>query len=188
MTKKDKNSTFGLSYDKLARLWELSHNIPAGQDKITEEQKKTELLLDRLAEPMPLDPTVTSTFPETLSYILEQFRPFVDCSVGNLLLDPDTDPSVIWQIKEYYRGKAESYPSERERQVSTIIYYAAIASALLFHEEFLFKEEKITKLSYEELEKFFSQLLDIHWLTPELVKLYKRAHTICRKRNKASEG
>jgi len=186
VTKKDENSTFGLSYDKLARLWEVSYDIPAGQDKLTEEQKKAELLLDRLVEPIPLDPTVTSTFPGTLSYVLEQFRPFVGCSVGSLLLDPDTDPSVIWQIKDYYRGKAESYPSELERQISTIIYYAAIASALLFHEESLFKGKKITTLSYKELEEFFSQLLNIRCLTPDLVKLFKRAHTICRKRNEAS--
>jgi hypothetical protein len=188
VTKKDKNSTFGLSYDKLARLWKFSNDISAGHGELTAEQKKAEFLLDRLVEPIPLDSTITSTFPGTLNYVLEKFRPFKGCSVGSLLLDPDTDPSVIWQIKEYHRRKAESYPSECEGQVSIIIYYAAIASALLFHEESLFKGKIITKLSYKELEEFFSQLLNIRWLTPDLVNLFKRAHTICRKRNKASGG
>jgi hypothetical protein len=183
---KDENSTFGLSHDKLAKLWKVSDDIPADQDKLTEEQKKAEILLDRLTEPMPLDPVVTSAFPKTLGYVLEQFKPFAECSVRSLLIDPDIDPTVIWQIKEHFREKAESHPSELERQVGTAIYYAAIASALIFHEESSFREKRITMSSYRELEEFFSQLLSIRWLTPDLIELFKRARAICRKKNEAS--
>lgn len=182
----DEPATFGLSHEKLARLWEVGVDAHLDKDRLTEEQKRAELLYDRLAEPLPLDPTVTHTLPATLSYVIEQFTPFVGCSVGALLLDPDTDPSVIRQIKERYREKAESCPSELELQVTTAIYYAAIASALLFHEESLFQESRITMFSYRELEEYFSQLLDVNWLTPDLASLFKRAHTICRERWKAT--
>ena len=180
-------TTFGLSHEKLARLWKVGDDPPMDQDGPSKEQTRAELLCDRLTEPLPFDPTAARMLPKTLSYVLEQFTPFVNCSVGALLLDPDTDPSVIWQIKEQYREKAESCPSEVERQVATVIYYAAIASALLFHEETLFRENRITLFSFRELEAYFSQLLDIRWLTPNLASLFKRARTICRDRRQASD-
>ena len=182
----DEPTTFGLSHEKLARLWKVGEGPPADQGGSTKEQRRAELLCDRLAEPLPFDPTAARTLPATLGYVLEQFTPFVNCSVGALLFDPDTDPSVIWQIKEQYREKAESFPSEPERQVATVIYYAAIASALLFHEETLFRENRITLFSYQELEEHFSQLLDIDWLTQDLVSLFERVATICRERRRAS--
>lgn len=183
---KDEPTTFGLSHEKLARLWEIGDDTPTAQDGPTKEQKRAELLRDRLAEPLPLEPTVARTLPATLSYVLDEFTPFVGCSVEALLFDPDSDPSVIWQIKEQYRQKAESCPSELERQVATVIYYAAIASALLFHEETLFRVNRITLFSYRELEEHFSQLLDIDWLTQDLAHLFKRACAICQERRKAS--
>jgi len=182
----DEPTTYGLSHEKLARLWKVGDDPPMDRDGPSKEQTRAELLCDRLAEPLPFDPTAARTLPTTLSYVLEQFTPFVNCSVGALLLDPDTDPSVIWQIKEQYREKAESCPSEVERQVATVIYYAAIASALLCHEETLFRENRITLFSFRELEAYFSQLLDIRWLTPDLISLFKRARIICRDRRKAS--
>ena len=182
----DEPTTFGLSHEKLARLWKVGDDPPTDQDGLTKEQRRAEFLYDLLAEPMPLDPTAARTLPTTLSYVLEKFTPFVNCSVGALLLDPNTDPSVIWQIKEQYREKAESCPSKLVRQAATVIYYAAIASALLFHEQTLFQENRITLFTYQELEEHFSQLLDIDWLTQDLACLFKRARTGCQERRKAS--
>ncbi|UCF15778.1 MAG: hypothetical protein JSW59_20475 [Phycisphaerales bacterium] len=181
----DEPTTFGLSHKKLARLWKVGDDTPADQGEPTGDQERAELLRDRLAEHPPLDQTATRALPETLSHVLEKFAPFTGCSVGTLLLDPDTDPSVIWQIKDKYREIAESYPSEQERQVATTVYYAAIASALLFHEESLFRENRITTFSYSELEEHFSQLLDINWLTPDLASLFDRVRAICRERREA---
>jgi len=171
----DEPSAFGLSHEKLARLWEVGEDTPADQGGPTEEQKKAELLRDRLAEPLPLDLTATRTLPEDLSFVLEQFRPLAGCSVGDLLFDPDTDPSVVWQIKDRYKERAESCSSELEREAATVIYYAAIANALLFHEESLLRNDKITTFSHKELNEHFSRLLNIRWLTPDLVGLFKRA-------------
>jgi hypothetical protein len=182
----DRPTTFGSSHDRLARLWKVGDDTRGNQDVPTKEHKRSELLRDRLAEPLPLDPTAARTLSAALSYVLKQFAPFVGCSVGTLLLDPNTDPLVIRQIKDRYRERAESCTSELERQVATVIYYAAIASALLFHEQALFSEDRITMFSYKELEEHFSQLLDIHWLTADLASLFKKAHAICSERRKAS--
>jgi len=183
---KDESTTFGLSQEKLASLWGVGDDTLADQDKPTPDQGKAEALRDQLAEALPLDPAVSTVLPEALRHVLEQFHPLPGCSVGSLLLDPHTDPAVVWQIKDRYRGKAESSPSELERQAATAIYYAAIAHALLFQEDSWFRENRITTFSYPELEAYFAQLLGIGWLTPEFVSLFRRAHTVCQERGKAS--
>jgi hypothetical protein len=182
----DEPSTFGSGHERLARLWKVGDDAHPARDAPTKEHERSELLLDRLAEPLPLDPTAARTLSAALSHVLKQFTPFVGCSVGALLFDPNTDPSVIRQIKDRYRERAESCASELERQVATVIYYAAIASALLFHEQALFRKDRITMFSYKELEEHFSRLLDIHWLTADLAGLFKRGHAICLERRKTS--
>jgi hypothetical protein len=182
----DEPTTFGLSHEKLEKLWRIGDDTPVDRDGPTEEQKKAELLHDQLAESLPLDPTATCMLPETLSHVLEQFKPLGGCSIGDLLLDPEVDLSVIWQIKDRYKERAKSCSSEVEREVATAIYYAAIANALLFHEESLFRNDKITTFSYNELKESFSGLLNSSWLTPDLVGLFKRAQATCGERNEAS--
>jgi hypothetical protein len=174
-------TTFGLSHEELARLWQVGADVPACQDRPSEEQKKTELLRERLAEPWPLageplpsDPAATRRLPEPLNFVLKQFKPFTGCSIGDLLFDPNTDPSVVWQIKHRYKERAESCSSELEREAATVIYYAAIATALLFHKALL-RDAKITTFSHKELNEHFSRLLNIPWLTSDLVGLFKKA-------------
>jgi hypothetical protein len=183
---KDESTTFGLSQERLAKLWGVGDDTPADQDQPTEDQRRADLLRDQLAESLPLDPTVRSALPEALGHVLEQFNPLAGCSVGSLLLDPDTDPAVVRQIKDRYRQKAESCLSAPERQVATAIYYAALAHALLFQEKSLFRENRITTFSYRDLEEYFSQWLRVCWLTPDLAGLFKRAHGVCRERKEAS--
>jgi hypothetical protein len=165
----DKPTTFGLSREELSRLWKVGEDTPADQDESTQEQKKAGLLRDWLAEPLPLDPAATRILPEALSYVLEQFRPLMGCSVENLLVDPEVEPSIIWRIKDRYKERARSCTSEAEREVATVIYYAAIANALLFHAESLFRDDRITTFSYRELKESFSGLLNSSWLTPNLI-------------------
>ena len=171
---KDKPTTFGLGHQELARLWRVGEDTAIVQDKPAGEQERAELLRDRLAEPWPPDSAVTHPLPEPLAVVLEQFKPLAGCCVGDLLFDPDADPSVIWQIKDSYKERARSASGTLERDAATVIYYAAIANALLFHEALL-RDDKITTFSNEELHKHFSRLLDIPWLTPDLVGLFKKA-------------
>ena len=175
----DRPTTFGSSHDRLAKLWKVGEDAHSDQNGPSKEHERLEFLCDRLAEPIPLDPNAARMLSAALSHVLEKFAPFVGFSIRAMLNEPNTDPSVIRLIKDKYREKAESSPSDLERQVATVIYYAAITSALLFHEKALFREDKITTFSYKELETHFSQLLENRWLTPELVNLFKKAHTIC---------
>jgi len=183
---KKEPTTFGLSHEKLARLWGVGDDASADRAEPTEDQRQGEALRDQLAAALPLDPTISATLPEALSHVLEEFHPLPDSSVGSLLLDPHTEPAVVGQIKDRYRAKAESCTGALERQAATAIYYAAIAYALVFQENSWFRENRITTFSYGQLEAHFSQLLGIRWLTPDLVRLFERAQAICREKAKAS--
>ncbi|MBM4023817.1 MAG: hypothetical protein FJ280_00195 [Planctomycetes bacterium] len=183
---KDESTTFGLSREKLAQLWEVGNEARAHPDASSEDQARAEFLRDQLAEPVPLDSTVCSALPEALRHVLERFHPLAACSVGSLLLDPDTDPAVIRQIKDRYRRQAESGPSAPLRHVATALYYAAIAHAVLFQEKALFQANRITTFSYGELEEYFSQWLHAGWLTPDLVNLFQKAQAVCRERKEVS--
>jgi len=170
----DKPTTFGLGRQELARLWQVGADTPDDRGGPSEEHKRAELLRDRLAEPWPPDSAAARPLPEPLAIVLEQFKPLAGCCVGDLLFDPDADPSVIWQIKDSYKERARSGSATLERDAATVIYYAAIANALLFHEALL-RDDKITTFSNKELHEHFSRLLSIPWLTPDLVSLFKTA-------------
>jgi hypothetical protein len=172
----DKPTTFGSSHDRLARLWKIGNDAQSDLDDPYKEHKREELLRDRLAEHLPLDPTASSMLSAALGHVLEHFAPFVGFSLGAMLNDSNTDPSVIWQIKERYKEKAKFCSSELEREVATIIYYAAIANALTYH------GARITKLSYESLGQSFSELAKSNWLPPDLKQLFSDAHKGCSQR------
>jgi predicted RNase H-like nuclease (RuvC/YqgF family) len=105
--------------------------------------------------------------------VCEKLRPFTGCSFGALLLDPETDLTVIETIKVLHKRQAESTVSESRQAVATAIYYAAIASALVHH------DVRITKLSYESLGRSFEELVRSNWLPPGMKQLFVEAHNSC---------
>ncbi|KPL20813.1 MAG: hypothetical protein AMJ75_11170 [Phycisphaerae bacterium SM1_79] len=72
--------------------------------------------------------------------------------------------------------------SEPEHAVAVAIYYAAIASALVFH------DVKVTTHSYESLEASFTRLINKPWMSAELNSLFIRALKLCRKKGHKSKS
>ena len=70
-------------------------------------------------------------------------------SIRNLLVNPTTDIQLINKIKEHGKILSQKAQVDIEHDTANAIYYAAIAHALVCH------NLKITKFSYEELEKSF---------------------------------
>lgn len=169
----DESTTFGLSHRQLAGLWNMGQD--SGEDHVdrTDEQTKAELLADLLAGSLPPTPGVTDMLPSTLNQVCEGIMPFVGNTFKHLLLSPETDLVVIEAIKDHHKSKAEAAPSDLDREVATVVYYAAIASALVFHGCL------ITKFSYEDLQRSFSQLLGETRTIPELADFFARARDIC---------
>ena len=81
------------------------------------------------------------------------------------LLDPDTAVPVIEQIKGHAKRMTKSTPSIVEKEAATVLYFAAIASGLVFH------NTRITKSSYAKLERSFETLSAKTWVSKEIAAL-----------------
>ena len=173
---KKEPSGFDLSPEKLAQLWGVGSDIDQDDGTIGHEQRKAELLRDWLATTLPLDQTTVKSRPGIGSHMCEHLMQFSGDSFDSLLRDPQTSVLALKKIKGSNKKIVEAAKSEVEHDVAAVIYYAAIASALVFH------GRRITAFSYEDLANSFSTLLEDNWLTPNLVRLLKNAHRLCQQK------
>lgn len=97
-------------------------------------------------------------------------------TVGGLLLNPRTTVATVKAIRDRAKKRTASADSEREHAASTTIYFAATASALVFH------DVKTTTYSYESLGNSFERLIRKTWMPANLVDLFRRAMDICRRK------
>ncbi len=79
-------------------------------------------------------------------------RPGQQRSVKQSLLDAATPVPVLQEIKEYFQRIARTSRLEAERHVTTALYFAAIASALVFH------GRRLTSYSAEDLKEAIGKL------------------------------
>jgi len=113
--------------------------------------------------------------PTLMGKLCQELLPLGGKPLRKVLLDEETDLRIIEKIKEY--GKKLAVREEPERSAGIAVYYAAIASALVFH------EKKITRHSYRYLRDSF-EVLDKNWMPGDLARHITKAHRVCRKRAK----
>ena len=173
-----KSTTFGLSSEKLALLLNIGSDISGNENDVDQKEKKAELLHDWLAATLPIDAVFIETLPTILQHLYRQLQLHTDESFGNLLNEPKTDILVVKKIKDYSKKLVSSSKSEAEHDAATAIYFAAIASALLFH------DRKITTFSYKSLDESFSKLINEKWIAKDIAELFSRACRVCRQKSK----
>jgi hypothetical protein len=71
-TMQNESSTFGLSREKLSKLWKMGKDKSDNQDDLDEEQKKAELLQEQLAESLPLDAGMAHMLPNIFTLVCEK--------------------------------------------------------------------------------------------------------------------
>ena len=128
----------------------------------------------RLAGTLPLDTAVVHALPVILGRLCNELIPLQGRRLGEVLLDPQTDLPAIRTIKDYAKKLAARADSEVDYAVGLTLYYAAIASAWLFH------RERITKHSLESLAESLEMLIDKRWLPLELGRHLSIAAKACR--------
>jgi hypothetical protein len=168
-----------LKPNQLARLLSISTEEMESVHIVCDDKATAELLRNKLKSTLPKD----SFLLESLLIVMERLgfdmREQVGRPLCDVLLDPATDVSLLSAIKDYSKKYSSSLVSEAEMAVAITIYYAALASALLYH------DEKITQYSYKTLGQYFALLVKKKWMTPELINLFSQAHSICQ--NKRDE-
>jgi hypothetical protein len=91
----------------------------------------------------------------------------------DLLLAPGTELAVVKCLKEYGKWLVRQATGKEERAAGTAIYYAAIAAAIVFH------QERITELPSATLRESFAEMLKEPWIPQELKDLFHRARGAC---------
>ena len=170
-------TTSGLAADKLAQLWDMGSNENQGTTEESQGQGKAELLRDRLAQKFPLDQIIAQILPKTLAQVCDKIQPFSGNSYAILINDPGTDVSILKRIKDNTKKQAQHADGDAAYDVSAAIYYAAIASALVYH------GKRITSFSYDHLLGKYVTLVEHPWLTPEFRNLFQEAVRICTEKN-----
>ena len=169
-------STFGLSSKKLVNLLKIAEETGQPKGQVDQQCKKTELLHDYLAHTLAVYRYAGEELPDKQSQLRNTINVLSGEPIGKLLQDPDTEISLIRMVKDYSSRFSKRAKSKTEHQVANTIYYAAIAHALLFH------SRRITRYTYENLEKSFSKLAKEKWIPRNRANLFIKAVEICRQK------
>ena len=170
-----KKTTFGADPQRMADM--LGTGTEADSADLTPDEVKEELLGMRLAGSLPL----TQKQANDLAVLMGEFRkhlPLQGRSLGEVILDEETELDVLSEIKEYGKSLSTAPESEVDRDIGLTIYYAAIASVILFH------NQRITSYSFGALAEAFETLIDKRWMNPKLARHLAKARTACRKKMK----
>jgi len=168
---KNDTSTFGSGPDALARLLGM---VVGDDDKSqsTGEDKRIEMIQARFAGPLPLDSAVVDALPSLIGKLCEDLLPLGGRALAEILLDKTSSLETLEKIKTY--GKQLSKSEEPQHSVGIAVYYAAIASALLFH------DAKITKHSYAYLRDSLKVVEDL--VPDNMTRHIAKAGKMCRKK------
>ena len=172
-----KKTTFGTDPQRMADM--LDQGIGADDGDLTPDEAREDLLSKRLRGSLPL----TQTQANDLAVIAGELRerlPLQGRALGEVILDEETELEVLVEIKEYGKALSTATESDIERDVGLTIYYAAIASAMLF------RRKTITSYSFGALADAFGTLVDKHkrWMNPKLDRHFRKARRACRKKMK----
>ncbi len=169
-------TTYGLSPKHLARLLAIGLEKDDGENNLGDVRTPAEELRHILGAKLPLDPAKSDSIPAILNRPCGEFLPAAGRSIGDVLLDPTTDLAIIRTLKDYGKQLVRRSDTKSRQAAATVIYYAAIAGALVFH------RQKISRHSYEKLNEAYAQLREKPWVPSELKDLFKKAQEICEKR------
>jgi hypothetical protein len=171
---KENDSTYGLASERVAELLSIAADSEELHIGLSPEQEKEQLLLDRLAEPLLLDPSLVEMLPSIPSLLSNAMEICNGESIGEILLGSGTDIAVLRKIKNYSNKMSSRTESALERDVNIALYYASIAAALILH------SKKITRFSYQDMEKSFVMLAEKKWISGKIAELFDKAAQMCR--------
>lgn len=173
---KEESTAHGVNPEQLQRLFNIGRDEKEPDERTERDQQKAEMLCRSLSQILPLDKSQMGMLPSTLSHLCHSIGLLVGQTITELLSNPSTDISFIERIKRYSRDLSAQVSSKAEHEVATAIYYAAIAHALVYH------DERITRFPYDKLKTSFARLVKEKWIPRDLSKLLKAAGKYCKEK------
>ena len=164
----DEDLTSDLSPDQLADLLGIAFDAPSNESNDAVKDTHAQLIEAHLVGALALDTSVLDNLPTVIAQLDTDIFGGGGETLGKVLADPMSDMEIIKKIKRYAKGINSQENSEGERTVAIVLYYAAIANALLFH------KTKITAHSHETLKAEFNKLSAKPWMSKELAHLFSK--------------
>ena len=168
-----KTSLFELNPKRLGKLLSVCSGTQTNDKNIPEDQKKAELLQDRLSETLMSGSLKKSSLRKEVVDLCTMAGIVSSEPIKNLLANPQTDIELFKKIKRHGKSLSEKSSSEIEHETANVIYYAAIAAALVIH------DKKITQFSYKDLRKAYSFFIQTAWISNDLKKLFEKVIEYC---------
>ena len=172
----DEPTTFGLSPQQVADLLNVGADTAAMPDD--KEHQKAELLSNLLNATVPAWLAPEQASSEKGEGWMRTVEPLAGDPVARLLQDPGTDMSLVRRIKDHSSRMSSIAGSKAEHQATNTVYFAAIAHALVFH------DQRITRLSYHDLRKAFHSLSGQRWIPGWLTSMFEGAGKKCQTKTK----
>ena len=170
MSKYDTSSTHVLSARKLARLIGMmtEEGQPASSESLNDQA--AQLLRDWLDGPMTIC-GVAGAMEVLAAASGDSGREAP--TIGHILLSGQGELDDLRKIKEWGKTLARRNKSEPCHTVAIVLYYGAIASALLQH------GARITSYSYKALAESLRNLVHKPWMSPRMGSHFARAADLC---------
>jgi hypothetical protein len=167
-------SVYGLRLDQLAAVFSLGVDDPDPAGTGGDDESVGNQLWAQLSCPLPTDSLLFESLIMMMGRLGCDVRSLAGRSRQEVLLCRHTDVGLLQAIKDCSKTLSASLDSKTEATLAVTIYYAALASALAYH------GRKISRYSYETLERSFATFAGKRWVCPELADLFLRAGGICR--------
>ena len=166
----------GLGPEALGRL--LRFGLGKGRQEPAEEagDERAAVMQGFLEETVTGYSAAMGMVPVIARHFYQEVLKLSERSVGELVTSATTNVDVLRAIKQQSKDAASTSNIPAERDVHTVLYYAAIASALVFHNTI------ITELGFAELKKAMDQLNQKDWVPLSLKELFHDGSAICAKR------
>jgi hypothetical protein len=168
----DTKSTFGLNVEQLADLFSLTlEERDSSQDDCLDQRIRNEL--SRQLSVLTFENSLLYQVNTDSSGDRQCLTQLLNRPLGDMI-GPESRVDQLRLIKNYSKRARSQSVSAIDISTATAIYYAAIACALVYHDEL------ITRHAPDVLTQAFSQLSAKEWLVSEFAALFEKASQKCR--------
>lgn len=174
----DKKSTFGLNLHQLKELMSIGIDEANFLDEISGSETIAEMLQNQLVTSLSRNSSLLDSLLVIIGKMSYGMESFAGKSLGDLLLNSDTDISLLKAVKTYSKKLSFTMEEGNEKAVAVTMYQAAVASALVHHAQL------ITTSSYDATEQSLTIMSKKKWMIPEFKDLFLQACDICREKSK----
>ena len=165
-----------LNDEQTTRLLKLGLNDSEVATHQDPENERKELVSDMLCSKLPVDRMLMKELPVLVKSLSDELEAISGSSVRECLFNPETKASFLRHVKDYARDSGHSAYDKAQGEVAKVVYFAAIAAALLHH------GVKISGHSYHDLKSSFGLCSQQNWIPNDLKEFFIKAKDICKRK------